>query len=526
MSEILLGTSGWSYAEWESILYSKKQGKLKQYSSIFPTVEINSTFYSLPKDEIVFGWVRHTPPDFTFSAKLPQIITHKKVINPAKGVELDINKFLDVMKPLIEMKKLDCILVQLPPFLKFDADRLESFLSLLPNSVKFSIEFRHLSWLKDDTYKLLEKYETTYTIVDEPLLPPEVEDYKPAGGGKSPLSKAPQWVETVDSKTGKKAIRETNTMPQWAGSCWYFLRYPNPFLDDKPFDKKDMEYWLPVDLYVGGIEHAILHLLYARFYVKVLHDLGFLPFDEPFKQLFNQGMVLKYSEQSGLVEKMSKSKGNVVNPDDMIEKYGSDVLRMYVMFMGPPEQECEWQDSGLDGIKRFVNKFYNFMSNSDNIVADQQETVEAKKRVHQFLSDYQDRLANFKPNTAISATMELINDANAKQLKFGKSSAEAILVSISILAPHLSSELLEKLFNKKIEQYSWPTFDPELAKEEHITMVVQVNGKVRANIETERGVAEAKIRPEAEKAIAKWLENKEIIKVIFVKNRLINFVIK
>jgi len=365
--------------------------------------------------------------------------------------------------------------------------------------------------------------------VDEDQLPvelPDVEKYQPTGTGESPLAAIDEWVNTTCPTCGGPAKRETNTMPQWAGSCWYFLRYPNPFLDDKPFDKKDMEYWLPVDLYVGGIEHAILHLLYARFYVKVLHDLGFLPFDEPFKQLFNQGMVLKYSEQSGLVEKMSKSKGNVVNPDDMIEKYGSDVLRMYVMFMGPPEQECEWQDSGLDGIKRFVNKFYNFMSNSDNIVADQQETVEAKKRVHQFLSDYQDRLANFKPNTAISATMELINDANAKQLKFGKSSAEAILVSISILAPHLSSELLEKLFNKKIEQYSWPTFDPELAKEEHITMVVQVNGKVRANIETERGVAEAKIRPEAEKAIAKWLENKEIIKVIFVKNRLINFVIK
>lgn len=174
MSEILLGTSGWSYAEWEDILYSKKQGKLKQYSSIFPTVEINSTFYSLPKDEIVFGWVRHTPPDFTFSAKLPQIITHKKAIDTSKGVELDINKFLEVMKPLIKVKKLDCILAQLPPFLKFDEDRLESFLSLLPNSVKFSIEFRHLSWLKDDTFKLLEKYETTYTIVDEPLLPPEV----------------------------------------------------------------------------------------------------------------------------------------------------------------------------------------------------------------------------------------------------------------------------------------------------------------------------------------------------------------
>ena len=148
-------------------------------------------------------------------------------------------------------------------------------------------------------------------------------------------------------------------MPQWAGSCWYFLRYPNPNISHKPFDEKDMDYWLPVDLYVGGVEHAILHLLYARFYVKVLYDLGHLPFDEPFMHLFNQGMVNRYSELSGHVEKMSKSKGNVVNPDDIVKQYGSDVLRMYILFMGPPELDCEWQDTGLEGIKRFLNRLWN-----------------------------------------------------------------------------------------------------------------------------------------------------------------------
>jgi uncharacterized protein YecE (DUF72 family) len=174
LPEILLGTSGWSYAEWERVLYFSKQSKLKQYSSIFPTVEINSTFYSLPKNEFVYSWIKQTPQDFTFASKLPQIITHKKIIDASKDIETDLNKFLKTLEPLIEANKLECILVQLPPFLKFDEIKLESFLAQLPNHLNFSIEFRHLSWLKDDTFKLLERYQVTYTIVDEPLLPLEV----------------------------------------------------------------------------------------------------------------------------------------------------------------------------------------------------------------------------------------------------------------------------------------------------------------------------------------------------------------
>jgi len=365
--------------------------------------------------------------------------------------------------------------------------------------------------------------------VEEKNLPvelPDVEKYQPTGTGESPLAGIEDWVNTTCPQCSGPGKRETNTMPQWAGSCWYFLRYPNPHINDKPFDQKDMAYWLPVDLYVGGIEHAILHLLYARFYVKVLYDLGYLPFDEPFTKLFNQGMVLKYSEKSGLIEKMSKSKGNVVNPDDIIEKYGSDVMRMYIMFMGPPDQDCEWQDTGLDGIKRFLNKFNNFISNKNNIVEDSQETIETKKRVHIFLKDYQDRLNHFKTNTALSSIMELINDANAKKLKFGKSSTESILVSISILAPHITSELLEIMFNKKLSDCSWPIFDPKLATQDQTTIVVQVNGKVRANIHTQRGTSQNIVEPQASKVISKWLADKQIIKVIFVKDRLINFVVK
>jgi len=363
--------------------------------------------------------------------------------------------------------------------------------------------------------------------VDENQLPvklPDVEKYQPTGTGESPLAAIPEWVNTKCPKCHGPAKREINTMPQWAGSCWYFLRYPNPNLTDKPFDKKDMEYWLPVDLYVGGIEHAILHLLYARFYVKVLHDLGYLPFDEPFTQLFNQGMVLKYSEKSGLIEKMSKSKGNVVNPDKIVETYGSDVLRMYIMFMGPPEQDCEWQDAGLDGIKRFLNKFYQFFTTKENIVSDEQETIEAKKRVHRFLHDYQNRLHYFKPNTTISTLMELINDANAQQLRFGKSNTIAIVTSISILAPHIANELLAVLFKKQLVDCPWPKFDPVLATEDMVTIIVQVNGKVRANIKTKRGETQDILQPAAEQAIAKWLVDKEIVKIIFVTDRLINFV--
>ncbi len=174
-----------------------------------------------------------------------------------------------------------------------------------------------------------------------PVALPNVEKYEPTGTGESPLAAIDAWVNTPCPTCGQPAKRETNTMPQWAGSCWYFLRYPNPSLSTAAFSQEDMRYWLPVDLYVGGIEHAILHLLYSRFYIKVLHKLGYVPFNEPFKQLFNQGMVCKYSEKSGLVEKMSKSKGNVVNPDEIVAKYGSDVLRMYMLFMGPPELDCE-----------------------------------------------------------------------------------------------------------------------------------------------------------------------------------------
>lgn len=359
-----------------------------------------------------------------------------------------------------------------------------------------------------------------------PVRLPDVERYQPTGTGESPLAGIEEWVNVECPVCGGAAKRETNTMPQWAGSCWYFLRYPNPHNSQAAWDMKDMNYWLPVDLYVGGIEHAILHLLYARFWTKVLYDLGHLPFDEPFKQLFNQGMVLKYSEKSGHIEKMSKSQGNVVNPDDMIAQYGTDVLRMYILFMGPPELDCEWQDTGLDGIKRFVHRFWNYLTDASTILPEGQQEAEGVTRSFNiFLKKYQERLDMYKPNTAISACMEWLNQATAESMKLSRETAERLLVAVSVMAPHLASELLEQLFKTSLDQCNWPVYDPLMAVMNEVTMVVQVNGKLRANITVAKGAQQSQVQPQAHELVAKWLTG-ELVKVVFVQDRLINFVIK
>lgn len=359
-----------------------------------------------------------------------------------------------------------------------------------------------------------------------PVTLPHVEKYEPTGTGESPLAAITDWVNTKCPNCGGPAKRETNTMPQWAGSCWYFLRYPDPTLKNEPFSQADMKYWLPVDLYVGGIEHAILHLLYSRFYVKVLYDLGYLPFDEPFSHLFNQGMVNKYSEKSGLVEKMSKSKGNVVNPDDIVKEFGSDALRMYILFMGPPELDCEWQDTGLEGIKRFQNRLWNYLTDEKNILQSGQEDPKVTRRLHKFIRDYQERIDIFKPNTAISAFMEFLNDVINNKMVISKESLEIILVILSSMAPHMASELLEVLLHKKLENCTWPTYNPDLLVVDSANIPVQVNGKLRATLTMPINASQEVVEKAAREEISKWLEGKEIIKVIFVQNRMISFVIK
>ncbi|MBI2344590.1 leucine--tRNA ligase [Candidatus Dependentiae bacterium] len=360
-----------------------------------------------------------------------------------------------------------------------------------------------------------------------PVTLPDVEKYEPTGTGESPLAAIDSWVNTTCPKCKGAARRETNTMPQWAGSCWYFLRYPNPDLTTEAFCQSDLNYWLPVDLYVGGVEHAILHLLYSRFYVKVLHDAGFLPFDEPFTQLFNQGMVCKLSEKTGLIEKMSKSKGNVVNPDEIVQVYGSDVLRMYMLFMGPPELDCQWQDDGIEGIKRFTNRFITYLEQAETVLlADKKEELVVTRSIHKLIKEVQDRIAHFKPNTAIAAFMEWTNQAMKEKMQLSRNSMEKVLTLFSIFAPYAASELLEKLLNLRLEQCVWPTYDAVLVQETDSNYSIMVNGKLRASLTVQKGLIKDDVIGQARILIAKWLDQKMIIKIIFVQDRTVNFVIK
>jgi leucyl-tRNA synthetase len=356
-----------------------------------------------------------------------------------------------------------------------------------------------------------------------PVRLPDVENYQPTGTGESPLAGIIDWVNTQCPCCHRAAKRETNTMPQWAGSCWYFLRYPNPHNTHEAFSQEDMRYWLPVDLYVGGIEHAILHLLYSRFYVKVLYDAGYLPFDEPFKQLFNQGMILRHSEKSGHVEKMSKSKGNVVNPDEIVSIYGSDVLRMYILFMGPPELDAEWQDNGLEGIKRFANRVWNYFVNPAHSAS--HASKEATVLVHKAVKEFQERIDAFKPNTAISTLMELMNNLYARHLALDTELAQKVVTLFAVMAPHMGSELCQQLFGAQLSTMPWPTYEAALTIDDQVTIVIQINGKVRANVTVARDADQQAVEQRALPLVAKWLEQGKVIKKIFIPNKLLNVVI-
>ncbi|MBO5238059.1 MAG: leucine--tRNA ligase [Lachnospiraceae bacterium] len=359
-----------------------------------------------------------------------------------------------------------------------------------------------------------------------PLLLPDVESYQPTGTGESPLADITEWVNTTCPCCGKPAKRETNTMPQWAGSSWYFLRYVDAKNDKELVSREKADKYLPVDMYIGGVEHAVLHLLYARFYTKFLHDIGVVDFDEPFQKLFNQGMVCGRDRETGAATKMSKSLGNIVSPDDMVRDYGCDSLRLYELFIGPPELDSIWDDSGIDGVYRFINRFYNMvMTNKDKDVA---ETKELVKLRHRMIKDVTTRFEQFSLNTVVSAFMEYNNKfvELTKTTGVDKETLKAAVLMIAPFAPHIGEELWEELGGEySVFHQPWPTYDEEMMKDDEIEIPVQINGKTRATILI--GVEEAKdaILAKAKDAVADKITG-TIVKEIYVPGKIVNIVQK
>lgn len=386
-----------------------------------------------------------------------------------------------------------------------------------------------------------------------PLTPPEVTDYKPAGDGQSPLARQRQWVEFIDPKTNKPAVRETNTMPQWAGSCWYYLRFCDPKNDKQAWSKEAEHYWNPVDLYVGGVEHAVLHLLYARFWHKVLFDCGLVSQSEPFKALRNQGLVVARSYQNNRqiyippeeveekegkyyhkttgeelhsqIDKMSKSKLNGVTPDDIIEEFGADALRLYEMFMGPLDKEKVWNTDAVTGCKRFLNRFYDVV-NSEKL--SDEETPEALRLGYRLLNGVTQDFENLQFNTAIAKMMEFMNEFT-KLPSYPRSVVKMMTQALMPMAPHIAEEAWQLLGGKgELSYQPYPEIKTEYLEDATITYVVQVNGKLRGTFDLPKNQPEAIVMEaaQAHPTIVKALDGKPIAKVIFVPNKLLNIVTK
>ena len=354
-----------------------------------------------------------------------------------------------------------------------------------------------------------------------PLLLPEVEKYQPTGTGESPLADIPEWVNTTCPCCGAPAKRETNTMPQWAGSSWYFLRYVDNKNDKELVSKEKADKYLPVDMYIGGVEHAVLHLLYSRFYTKFLYDIGVIDFDEPFKKLFNQGMI---TGKNGI--KMSKSKGNVVSPDDLVRDYGCDSLRLYELFVGPPELDSEWDDKGIDGVYRFLNRFWKMaMDNKDKDVAETDELVKVR---HKLVYDITTRLNSFSLNTVVSGFMEYNNKLIELSKKGGvdKTTLETYTILLAPFAPHIAEELWEQFgHTDSVFDQTWPEYDEDAMKDDEIEIPVQVNGKTRCTIFIPADADKDDVLAKAKDALGKKLTG-TIRKEIYVPGRIVNIVAK
>jgi leucyl-tRNA synthetase len=361
---------------------------------------------------------------------------------------------------------------------------------------------------------------------DLPLLLPDLKKFQPSGTTESPLALATDWINVIDPETGLKGRRETNTMPQWAGSCWYYLRYIDPH-NDKEFCSSSKErYWMPVDLYVGGSEHAVLHLMYARFWHKVLFDLGHVSTKEPFTRLRHQGIIL--GEDS---RKMSKSRGNVVNPDDVIAEYGSDSMRLFEMFMGPIEEMKPWSTKGVEGVFRFLNRVWRLFVKEDiglnPAIVNKQATPDFERLFHQTVKKVGEDIEALRFNTAISQLMIFINEA-MKLEELPRKELEQFLLLLAPFAPHIAEELWEATGHKGSLAFEpWPSFDDAKTIEDRVEIVLQVNGKVRGKLEVPQGTNEQEIERLArlDANILRHLEGKKVIRTIVVKNKLVNIVV-
>ena len=413
----------------------------------------------------------------------------------------------------------------------------EAILFIEKNSIgKATVNYKLRDWLfsrqrywgepfplihKDDSVELIQEK-------DLPVMLPEVENYKPSDDGKSPLSLVKNWVEVKDESGNIIGLRETNTMPQWAGSCWYFLRFTDPNNTNEAWSKERENYWMPVDLYIGGQEHAVLHLLYSRFWHHVLYDLGLVSTKEPFKKLYNQGMILG---DDGT--KMSKSRGNVINPEEIMDEYGSDSMRLYEMFMGPLNKSKPWSTKGLQGCYRFVNKLWSIIVDengnlSSKIVDSDEENKDTLFLHHQTIKKLGEDIENLHFNTAVSQLMIYCNHLQ-KCSTVSKKLIEELVIILSPFVPHLSEEFWSLLGHSETITYQpWPQFDEGLIQLDEVTIAVQVNGKLRANINIAKDSDEKDVISEAMSLenVEKFTSEGNVVKTIYVPNRLLNFVVK
>jgi len=355
---------------------------------------------------------------------------------------------------------------------------------------------------------------------DLPLLLPEVQSYEPSGTGESPLANIDEWVNTTCPVCGKPAKRETNTMPQWAGSCWYYMRFLDPDNSSEFCSREKSDYWLPVDLYIGGAEHAVLHLLYSRFWHKVLFDLGLISNSEPFQRLINQGMILG---EGGV--KMSKSLGNVINPDDIIDSFGADSMRIYEMFLGPLQVSKPWATKGLTGVHRFLKRVWTV---SEKEMSDDTAPKALKKLLHKTIKKVSDDTENLEFNTAISQMMIFINEMMKKEKNY-RELWEAFILLLAPYAPHMSEEMWELMGHKESLAYeNWPVYEEALTQDDMKTIIIQVNGKVRAKIDMPTDTDPDTMEKSAldQENVQKYMSGKTVVRIIKVPGKLVNIVVK